>query len=97
MEAWFGHRTFSNESPAGEKPNGLPPAGVGLGRRDLDPLCGHLRDVGRDRRTDTVEILRTECSAWEHQRNEQAKGVDWRFTAADTRIKLKRLYPQTQM
>jgi len=53
--------------------------------------------VGRDRRTDTVEILRTECSAWEHQRNEQAKGVDWRFTAADTRIKLKRLYPQIQV
>ena len=28
MEAWFGHRTFSGESPAGERPEGLPPAGV---------------------------------------------------------------------
>jgi len=50
-----------------------------------------------DRRIETVEILRTECSAWDHQRNEQQKGVDWRFTTADARIKLKRLYPQIQM
>jgi hypothetical protein len=50
-----------------------------------------------DRRIDTVEILRTECSAWDHQRSEQQKGVDWRFTPADARIKLKRLYPQMQM
>lgn len=50
-----------------------------------------------DRRIDTVEILRTECSAWDHQRNEQQKGVDWRFTTADARIKLKRLYLQIQM
>ena len=47
-----------------------------------------------DRRMDAIEIVGKECSAWDRQRNEQQKGVDWRFTAADARIKLKRLYPQ---
>jgi len=30
------------------------------------------------------------------KRNELQKGVDWQFTTADARIKLKRLYPQIQ-
>lgn len=50
-----------------------------------------------DRRIDRIELLRTECSAWDQQRNEGQKGVDWRFTTADARIKLKRLYPQIQL
>ena len=50
-----------------------------------------------DRRIDRIELLRTECSAWDQQRNERQKGVDWRFTTADARIKLKRLYPQIQL
>jgi hypothetical protein len=28
------------------------------------------------------------------QRNRKQKGVDWQFTTADARIKLKRLYPE---
>jgi hypothetical protein len=47
-----------------------------------------------DRRIDQREELQRECSAWDQQRNRQQKGVDWRFTTADARIKLKRLYPQ---
>ncbi len=47
-----------------------------------------------DRRIDHREELQKECSAWDRQRNAQQKGVDWRFTTADARIKLKRLYPQ---
>jgi hypothetical protein len=31
--------------------------------------------------------------AWERARNQTQKGVDWQFTTADARIKLKRLYP----
>ena len=31
--------------------------------------------------------------AWKHTRNRRRCKVDWRFTAADARIKLKRLYP----
>lgn len=50
-----------------------------------------------DGRMDRIERVRTECSAWDRQRNQQQKGVDWRFTTADARIKLKRLYPQIQL
>lgn len=46
-----------------------------------------------DRRMDRMEELERECSAWDQQRNTRQKGVDWRFTTADARIKLKRLYP----
>jgi DDE superfamily endonuclease len=31
--------------------------------------------------------------AWEEQRNQHSARIDWRFTTADARIKLKRLYP----
>ena len=30
---------------------------------------------------------------WERERNKIQAGIDWRFTTADARIKLKRLYP----
>jgi hypothetical protein len=50
-----------------------------------------------DRRIARIDDLRVECSAWDQQRNRRQKGVDWRFTTADARIKLKRLYPQIQM
>ncbi len=50
-----------------------------------------------DRRIARIEELQAECSAWDQQRNRRQKGVDWRFTTADARIKLKRLYPQIQM
>jgi transposase len=38
---------------------------------------------------DLNEILQ----AWEVERNTRQKGVNWRFTSEDARIKLKRLYP----
>ena len=34
-----------------------------------------------------------ETTAWERDRNVRARIIDWRFTTADARIKLKRLYP----
>jgi hypothetical protein len=37
--------------------------------------------------------MNDELAAWHTQRNQSEKGVDWQFTAADARIKLKRLYP----
>jgi hypothetical protein len=40
--------------------------------------------------------LREEVAAWETERNGKQKGVDWQFTTADARIKLKRLYPKIQ-
>ena len=49
-----------------------------------------------DRRIESIERLASECEAWNIERNELQKGVDWQFTTADARIKLKRLYPQVQ-
>lgn len=46
-----------------------------------------------DRRIATPQFLEHEMSAWNRQRNTNATIVDWQFTTADARIKLKRLYP----
>jgi hypothetical protein len=44
-----------------------------------------------------IQTLQREVRTWEVQRNGLQKGVDWRFTTEDARIKLKRLYPIFQM
>jgi hypothetical protein len=49
-----------------------------------------------DRRIGTAEEVRREVAAWEEERNERAVEVRWRFTTADARIKLHRLYPSLQ-
>jgi hypothetical protein len=49
-----------------------------------------------DRRIESTEELWKELEPWEEYRNEQQIGVNWRFTTADARIKLKRLYPTVQ-
>ena len=49
-----------------------------------------------NRRIPDIETLRSEAEAWQTHRNQTANRVDWRFTTQDARIKLKRLYPQTQ-
>ncbi len=46
-----------------------------------------------DRRIPDIETLRGEVTAWHHRRNALGGRVDWRFTTADARVKLKRLYP----
>jgi hypothetical protein len=46
-----------------------------------------------DRRIADKVLLEREVAAWEARRNEQRGRVDWRFTTADARTKLKRLYP----
>jgi hypothetical protein len=42
---------------------------------------------------ESKERMISEVEAWEHQRNQAGKTVDWQFTTADARIKLKHLYP----
>jgi len=37
--------------------------------------------------------LKERIVPWERSRNDQQAGINWRFTTADARIKLKRLYP----
>jgi len=46
-----------------------------------------------DRRIDSQEILTREVATWERDRNQRSCKIDWQFTTADARIKLKRLYP----
>jgi len=46
-----------------------------------------------DRRMPDLAALRSEAAAWNTSRNASGKGVDWRFTTSDARVKLKRLYP----
>ena len=45
------------------------------------------------RRIPDLPTLTTEVAAWEARRNAAQVTVDWHFTTADARIKLKRLYP----
>ena len=49
-----------------------------------------------DRRIDSAGKLGREVGAWEEERNERGDEVRWRFTTADARIKLHRLYPSLQ-
>jgi hypothetical protein len=46
-----------------------------------------------DRRIESVDQLREELEPWYEDRNDRAVGIKWRFTTADARIKLRRLYP----
>ncbi len=49
-----------------------------------------------DRRVPDAATLAREVAAWQQRRNAATCAVDWRFTTADARIKLKRLYPSLQ-
>jgi hypothetical protein len=49
-----------------------------------------------DRRIESSAELCREVSAWEEERNERQVGVNWQFTTADARIKLRKLYPVIQ-
>lgn len=46
-----------------------------------------------DRYIPDKATLAQETLAWETRRNDEGATVNWRFTTADARIKLKRLYP----
>jgi transposase len=46
-----------------------------------------------DRRIGSRTELEGEVAAWQTKRNGQTVGINWRFTTADARIKLKHLYP----
>lgn len=46
-----------------------------------------------DERMESQAKLTRAVAAWECARNGAATRIDWRFTTADARIKLKHLYP----
>jgi hypothetical protein len=50
-----------------------------------------------DRRIPDVDALRREVAAWERERNAAVVRVDWQFTTADARTRLKRLYPTIEL
>jgi hypothetical protein len=49
-----------------------------------------------DRRLADRATVEHEVAAWVAQRNAAVQKIDWRFTTADARIKLKHLYPAFQ-
>jgi DDE superfamily endonuclease len=50
-----------------------------------------------DRRIPDRATLAREVATWERDRNAAVVTVDWQFTTADARVKLKRLYPTIQV
>ena len=56
---------------------------------ELSALCRQCLD----RRIPDIDSMRREVSSWAEDRNQKTKKVDWQFTTAGARIKLKRLYP----
>lgn len=51
---------------------------------------------GLSERVPNLETLQSKAAAWTEHRNRAQRYVDWQFTTADARIKLKRLYPRFQ-
>ena len=49
-----------------------------------------------NRRIADAETLAREVAAWKVRRDSDQTTIRWQFTTADARIKLRRLYPQTQ-
>jgi hypothetical protein len=39
------------------------------------------------------DAMAPEVAAWARRRNDQIRRIDWHFTTADARVKLRRLYP----
>jgi hypothetical protein len=47
-----------------------------------------------NRRIADMPTMQAEVAAWESDRNNSIRKIDWQFTSTDARIKLKRLYPK---
>ena len=45
-------------------------------------------------RISCIELMRSKAAAWNEDRNNRQKNVDWQFKTKDARIKLKHLYPK---
>ena len=46
-----------------------------------------------DRRIENIDILRSELKEWNDAYDKNPSPINWQFTTADARIKLRRLYP----
>ena len=56
---------------------------------ELSALTGQCLD----RRISDLDVLNTELAAWQNATNADQRQVDWQFTTADARTKLRHLYP----
>lgn len=65
---------------------------LNMAETELSVLSGQCLD----RRIGEKDELVSEVAAWEQRRNTAKCRVDWQFTTADARVKLKRLYPSIQ-
>jgi transposase len=54
---------------------------------------GVLRSQCLDRRIDNRQLLESEISVWEHQRNQSGARIKWMFTPEKARSKMARAYP----
>jgi len=50
-----------------------------------------------DRRLDASAVVQEEVRNWEAERNEVKATINWRFTVADARVKLKHVYPSIKI
>ena len=84
----------------GGEDDGLLPHSAPL---DVVDVVDLVQDDGRyfvqagrilKQRIPDLETLDQEVQAWLSDRNSRFVKVDWRFSTADARIKLKRLYPK---
>jgi hypothetical protein len=68
-----------------------PKHGSWLNMAELE--LGVLARQCLDRRIPDTHTLKQAVTLWQTNRNQAQVTIDWRFTTADARIKLKRLYP----
>ena len=68
-----------------------PKHGSWLNMAEIE-LCA-LQCQCLDRRRGDLATMQQEVTAWVRRRNAAETTIDWRFTTADARIKLTRLYP----
>jgi hypothetical protein len=58
-------------------------------------LSSMTRQCVSGRRFATIDLLRSETTAWHTHCNATQRGVDWQFKVGDARRKLKSVYPKT--
>jgi hypothetical protein len=94
----MGHAAMPNQPPdvaPGRRTSASttrPAATTFQGRRPHHPTAAHATAT----RPHEKPRLEREVAAWEAARNATGRGVDWRLTTEDARIKLKHLYPVIQ-
>jgi DDE superfamily endonuclease len=57
-------------------------------------LSSMTRQCVTHRRFATIDLLRSETTAWHTHSNANQRGVDWQFKIGDARAKLKSVYPK---